>query len=233
MVITDEIDVAQLALTPVRHRDGRDAAVAEPVRECHLSRRRCRRPVHPAGAPAGLSPAARDRVGTGLAAGVADRQRRHGAHRAAGPRRPAAGHRQRRWNRTAPRRALRHGRRGRARRGHVDPRRLPHAGPDHRCAARPFAAVGAPAGFGRFSWDWEHSLGGGSPMGPLARRRRRRHGRAAGAGARPRRCCTIGCTPTAPDPTVYGLIHADLRLANLLVDPDPVGNSQDHRHRLR
>lgn len=78
-----------------------------------------------------------------------------------------------------------------------------------------------PAGFGRFAWDWEHSLGG-----------RPRWGRwqdAIGVGATEadilgraqdllgRRLAEYG---TGPD--VFGLVHADLRLANLLVDGDTI-----------
>lgn len=82
-----------------------------------------------------------------------------------------------------------------------------------------------PAGFGRFSWDWEHSLGGAprwgrwhdaEGVGPaeqqvLERAQQLLHDRlhAYGTGSE-----------------VYGLIHADLRLANLLVDPDPSGASK-------
>jgi Ser/Thr protein kinase RdoA (MazF antagonist) len=78
-----------------------------------------------------------------------------------------------------------------------------------------------PDGFGRFAWDWRHSLGD-----------RPRWGRwqdAAGVGAPEallldrasgllqRRLEEYG---TGPD--VFGLVHADLRLANLLVDGDDI-----------
>ncbi|KHO28412.1 aminoglycoside phosphotransferase [Mycolicibacterium setense] len=82
-----------------------------------------------------------------------------------------------------------------------------------------------PAGFARFSWDWEHSLGAAprwgrwhdaEGVGPaeqqvLERAQQLLHDRlhAYGTGSE-----------------VYGLIHADLRLANLLVDPDASGVSK-------
>ncbi|BBX32650.1 aminoglycoside phosphotransferase [Mycolicibacterium mageritense DSM 44476 = CIP 104973] len=75
-----------------------------------------------------------------------------------------------------------------------------------------------PAGFGRFSWDWEHSLGdqprwgrwldaegvGDSERQVLERAQDLLHRRLVEYGTGPER---------------FGLIHADLRLANLLVDP--------------
>ncbi|OKH82566.1 phosphotransferase enzyme family protein [Mycolicibacterium sp.] len=75
-----------------------------------------------------------------------------------------------------------------------------------------------PAGFGRFSWDWEHSLGdqprwgrwldaegvGDSERQVLERAQDLLHRRLVEYGTGPQR---------------FGLIHADLRLANLLVDP--------------
>lgn len=75
-----------------------------------------------------------------------------------------------------------------------------------------------PAGFRRFSWDWEHSLGAQPRWGRwldaqgvgtgerqvLARAQELLHRRLSEYGAGPER---------------FGLIHADLRLANLLVDP--------------
>lgn len=75
-----------------------------------------------------------------------------------------------------------------------------------------------PAGFGRFSWDWEHSLGdqprwgrwldaegvGDSERQVLERAQDLLHRRLVEYGTGPQR---------------FGLIHADLRLANLLVNP--------------
>ncbi|WP_267291434.1 phosphotransferase enzyme family protein [Mycobacterium hackensackense] len=76
-----------------------------------------------------------------------------------------------------------------------------------------------PAGFGRFSWDWEHSLGAAPRWG--------RWQDAEGVGPAERtvleRAQTLlrhRLTEYGTGPEVYGLIHADLRLANLLVDPD-------------
>ena len=75
-----------------------------------------------------------------------------------------------------------------------------------------------PPGFGRFSWDWEHSLGAQPRWGRWAD--------AEGVGAAERdvlgsaaellhtRLLGYGTTPDR-----YGLIHADLRIANLLVAP--------------
>ena len=82
-----------------------------------------------------------------------------------------------------------------------------------------------PAGFERFSWDWRHSLGDaprwgrwqeGIGVGPaekalLGRAAALVHDRLAGFGSGPDR---------------FGLVHADLRLANLLVD-GPVVNVID------
>ncbi|MES5382305.1 phosphotransferase [Mycolicibacterium conceptionense] len=82
-----------------------------------------------------------------------------------------------------------------------------------------------PAAFGRFSWDWEHSLGAAGRWG--------RWHDAEGVGAAERQVLEraqallpdrLHAYGTGPD--VYGLIHADLRLANLLVDPDPAGSSK-------
>jgi len=78
-----------------------------------------------------------------------------------------------------------------------------------------------PPGFGRFAWDWQHSLGdqprwgrwqdaigvGDNESGVLDRARQLLHRRLAEYG-------------NGPD--VFGLIHADLRLANLLVDGDDI-----------
>lgn len=74
-----------------------------------------------------------------------------------------------------------------------------------------------PPGFGRFSWDWQHSLGD-----------RPRWGRwqdAVGVGDeehevldRARQLLQQRLQEYGIGPDVFGLVHADLRLANLLVD---------------
>lgn len=74
-----------------------------------------------------------------------------------------------------------------------------------------------PEGFGRFSWDWRHSLGD-----------RPRWGRwqdAVGVGEAEHdvldRACALlqrRLSEYGTGPNVFGLVHADLRLANLLVD---------------
>ncbi|TPG28327.1 phosphotransferase enzyme family protein [Mycolicibacterium hodleri] len=78
-----------------------------------------------------------------------------------------------------------------------------------------------PAGFGRFSWDWSHSLGDQPRWG--------RWQDATGVGEPEtttldravallqRRLLEYG---TGPE--VFGLVHADLRLANLLIDGDAI-----------
>lgn len=75
-----------------------------------------------------------------------------------------------------------------------------------------------PTGFQRFSWDWEHSLG-----------ERGRWGRWQDvAGMGDSELQLLGRAETllkdrlhayGTDPNRFGLVHADLRLANLLVDP--------------
>ncbi|WKG03798.1 phosphotransferase enzyme family protein [Mycolicibacterium sp. HK-90] len=84
-----------------------------------------------------------------------------------------------------------------------------------------------PAGFGRFSWDWEHSLGASPRWG--------RWQDAEGVGAPEERVLERAqdllrerLQSYGTGPEVYGLIHADLRLANLLVDssgPTPTSTS--------
>jgi Ser/Thr protein kinase RdoA (MazF antagonist) len=74
-----------------------------------------------------------------------------------------------------------------------------------------------PPGFTRFAWDWHHSLGGAARWGRL------RDGIAVGpaeAGVLVRAADLVRTRLAAygTDPQRYGLIHADLRLANLLVD---------------
>lgn len=78
-----------------------------------------------------------------------------------------------------------------------------------------------PAGFGRFSWDWEHSLG-----------ERPRWGRwqdATGVGEseaavldRAQQLLQQRLTDYGTGKDTFGLVHADLRLANLLVDGDDI-----------
>ena len=75
-----------------------------------------------------------------------------------------------------------------------------------------------PTGFGRFAWDWEHSLGASPRWG------RWQDADGVGPGEREllERAQTLlaqRLTEYGTGPDVYGLIHADLRLANLLVDP--------------
>lgn len=79
-----------------------------------------------------------------------------------------------------------------------------------------------PAGFGRFSWDWEHSLGATPRWG--------RWQDASGVGAaetevleRAQAKLRERLQAYGTGPEVYGLIHADLRLANLLVNPEGTG----------
>jgi Ser/Thr protein kinase RdoA (MazF antagonist) len=74
-----------------------------------------------------------------------------------------------------------------------------------------------PPGFGRFSWDWEHSLGEQPRWGRwqeaigVGESETRLIGRAA--QLLHQRLAQYGCGPAR-----FGLVHADLRLANLLVD---------------
>lgn len=74
-----------------------------------------------------------------------------------------------------------------------------------------------PPGFGRFSWDWRHSLGDEPRWG--------RWQDAVGVGDeesfvldRARQLLQRRLAEYGTGPDVFGLIHADLRLANLLVD---------------
>jgi Ser/Thr protein kinase RdoA (MazF antagonist) len=78
-----------------------------------------------------------------------------------------------------------------------------------------------PPGFGRFSWDWEHSLGAQPRWG--------RWQDAIGVGAseavvldRARQLLAQRLTEYGTGRDTFGLIHADLRLANLLVDDDTI-----------
>ncbi len=74
-----------------------------------------------------------------------------------------------------------------------------------------------PAGFGRFTWDWQHSLGHQPRWG--------RWQDATGVGApesvvldRAVALLERRLQEYGTGPEVFGLVHADLRLANLLVD---------------
>ncbi len=78
-----------------------------------------------------------------------------------------------------------------------------------------------PTGFGRFSWDWTHSLGEHPRWG--------RWQDAVGVGPGESEVLTravallgqrLGEYGSGPD--VFGLVHADLRLANLLVDGETI-----------
>lgn len=78
-----------------------------------------------------------------------------------------------------------------------------------------------PSGFGRFAWDWEHSLGSQPRWG--------RWQDAVGVGAleaevlgRASELLRRRLVDYGSGPDVYGLVHADLRLANLLVDRDEI-----------
>lgn len=78
-----------------------------------------------------------------------------------------------------------------------------------------------PPGFGRFAWDWEHSLGNQPRWG--------RWQDAIGVGAseaavldRAQQLLQQRLADYGTSQDTFGLIHADLRLANLLVDGDAI-----------
>lgn len=76
---------------------------------------------------------------------------------------------------------------------------------------------GRPAGFGRFAWDWDHSLGTQPRWG------RWQHATGVGASergvlSRAEELLQHRLTAYGADPSRFGLVHADLRPANLLVD---------------
>jgi Ser/Thr protein kinase RdoA (MazF antagonist) len=78
-----------------------------------------------------------------------------------------------------------------------------------------------PPGFGRFSWDWEHSLGDHPRWG--------RWRDAVGVGPSEAAVLDRAChllqdrlAAYGSGPDTFGLIHADLRLANLLVDGETI-----------
>ena len=169
-------------------------------------------------ASAELSPAAPDRIRTRLARRTARRQRHHVPTVL-----PAAdGRRVVTVNVNGTERHVVHfamvAGRG-ARRGHRYRRRLPHAGADNRCAARAFARTWTrPAGFSRFAWDWHAQPRRRGAVGQLAGRRRRRRRRTSDCWTGRNSCCANAWKATDSGPDRFGLIHADLRLANLLVD---------------
>ena len=78
-----------------------------------------------------------------------------------------------------------------------------------------------PPGFGRFSWDWQHSLGDRPRWGrwedAVGVGEAERHVLERASQLLRRRLSEYG---TGAD--VFGLVHADLRLANLLVDGESI-----------
>ena len=80
--------------------------------------------------------------------------------------------------------------------------------------------LAAPAGFTRFAWDYDGAFGS------VARWGRWQDGMAVGAGgargarSAGRRAAATGWRAFGSEPHRYGLVHADLRLANLLEDGD-------------
>lgn len=78
-----------------------------------------------------------------------------------------------------------------------------------------------PSEFSRFAWDWEHSLGAAPRWG--------RWRDAVGVGdseadvlVRAQQLLQRRLTEYGTGPETFGLVHADLRLANLLVDGDTI-----------
>ncbi len=78
-----------------------------------------------------------------------------------------------------------------------------------------------PDGFSRFAWDWEHSLGGSPRWGAWRD--------AVGVGdheaevlSRAAELLSSRLAEYGTGPDTFGLVHADLRLANLLVDDDTI-----------
>ena len=75
-----------------------------------------------------------------------------------------------------------------------------------------------PAGFDRPPWDYEHTLGAAGPLGRAGRTGSgwgRRSSSCSGASTRRSRA---RLDAYGQGPERYGLVHADIRLANLLVD---------------
>ena len=94
---------------------------------------------------------------------------------------------------------------------------LRRAGRDHRPDAPARPAVGPPAGFTRFHWDYDAAFGGQARWGRWQ----------DGIGVGPAEREVLGRLDAAlrsrlaafgTGPQRYGLVHADTRLANLLVD---------------
>ena len=99
----------------------------------------------------------------------------------------------------------------------------------HRTDARARAAPGSrPPGFTPLRLGLRRRLRRRGAVGALAGRHRRRRRGARGARPAGRDAAATGWRASAPSPERYGLVHADLRLANLLEHGD-----ETLRHRLR
>ena len=79
-----------------------------------------------------------------------------------------------------------------------------------------------PAWFTRFHWDYAAAFGGPGPLGPLAGRHRRRAVRARDPRPGWTRRSRDRLRAFGSGPERYGLVHADTRLANLLVNDGAV-----------
>ena len=95
--------------------------------------------------------------------------------------------------------------------------RTPGSGLRAHARARARVAAARP-GSTRPAWDYERTLGAGGALGALAGRPR--HGPRGARAARPprRRDRARGSTAYGQSGDRFGLVHADIRLANLLVD---------------
>ena len=119
---------------------------------------------------------------------------------------------------SAPCRSVRLGDRRRARHRRRSAGAVRDAGRGHGAHAYPCPAWQRPSWFTRHSWDFETSLGESARIGAA--------GATAWASTRRRRSCSaapstlIGKRLAAfgQGPDRFGLIHCDLRLANLLID---------------